>query len=163
MAEELYDTDFPNLRKLGYTKTSPPAYPNCIAFVVGDTKRKWWPDDYDPFMSLDYWPKGVPKEETLEAFVQALATEGFEPCAGGEWEDGFEKVAIYALNGVVKHAALQYDRQWWRSKLASDEDIQHTLAGLEGPCYGKVVAYLKRRKKTAPTAQEASASMPPPK
>ena len=69
MAEELYDVDFPNLRSLGFERTSEPAYYNCIAYVAGDFKRKWWPGNYHPFLSPDYWPKGAPNEETLEAFV----------------------------------------------------------------------------------------------
>ena len=144
MAEELYDADFPNLRRLGFLRTSEPAYYNCIAYAVVDFKRKWWPGDYPPSWSVDYWPSGVPTEETLQAFVLALATVGFELSNGGSHELGVEKIAIYALSGVVKHVALQQVDATWRSKLGSDEDIEHTLEGLEGPVYGTVVAYLKR-------------------
>jgi hypothetical protein len=144
MAEEHYDTDFPNLRRIGFTRTSEPDYYNCIAYVVGDLQRKWWPDDYPPNWSVDYWPKYAPKEETLDAFSTALATAGFVMSNDGNVEQGIEKVAIYALDGVVKHAALQIANGMWRSKLGSDEDIEHTLDGLEGPAYGKVIAYLKR-------------------
>ena len=77
MAEELYDVDFPNLRALGFQRTSEPAYYNCIALVAGDLKRKWWPGEYHPFMSPDYWPAGVPNEETLAVFTQALAAVGY--------------------------------------------------------------------------------------
>lgn len=144
MAEELYDVDFPNLRTLGFKRTSEPAYYNCIAYVAGDFKRKWWPDDYPPFWSVDYWPAEAPKEETLEAFVLALATVGYEPASDGAPESGAEKAANYALHGIVRHSALQMEDGIWRSKLRSDEDIEHTLDGLEGPAYGRVVAYLKR-------------------
>src|SRR5947209_7045820 len=125
MAEELYDRDFPNLRKLGCKKDSDPAYYNCIAFVVGDYRRKWWPGEYHPFWSLDYWPKGAPLEETLAAFAKALSTVDppYEPCPDGELEAGIEKIAIYALNGVVKHAALQLADGTWKSKLSGHEDI----------------------------------------
>jgi hypothetical protein len=61
-------------------------------------------------------------------------------------EPNFEKLAVYALSGVIRHAALQQEDGMWRSKLASDEDIEHTLPGLGGPCYGKVAAYFKRPK-----------------
>lgn len=144
MAEHLYDQDFPNLRTLGFTRTSEPDYYNCIAFVAGDLQRKWWPGDYHPFMSPDYWPTGIPNNETLSAFTQALATVGYEPCSDGNLDIGFEKVAIYALNNEVRHAALQQLNGTWKSKLASDEDIEHTLAGLEGPLYGSVIAFLRR-------------------
>src|SRR5437016_645688 len=59
MPEEFYDVDFPNLKKLGFARTSDQAYPNCIAFVVGDNNRKWWPGEYSAW-SLDYWPKEAP-------------------------------------------------------------------------------------------------------
>jgi hypothetical protein len=144
MAEELYDIDFPNLRILGFKRTSEPAYYNCIAYAVGDFKRKWWPGDYSPFWSVDYWPKDIQKEETVGAFTLALATVGYSVCNNADPESGIEKIAIYALNGVVKHAALQQEDGTWRSKLGSDEDIDHTLDGLEGPAYGNVVAYLYR-------------------
>jgi hypothetical protein len=146
MAEELYDTDFPHLRALGFKRTSDPAYYNCIAYAVGDFKRKWWPGDYHPFWTVDYWPPSAPKEETLEAFVKALSTVGYELCSDGVLEPNFEKLAVYALSGVIRHAALQQEDGMWRSKLASDEDIEHTLPGLGGPCYGKVAAYFKRPK-----------------
>ncbi len=145
MPEAYYDRDFPQLRREGLRRTSEPAYYNCIAFVAGDARRRWWPGDYHPDWSDDYWPEGVPQEETVAAFVRALATVGYEPCADGSLEAGVEKTALYALpSGVVRHAALQQPDGTWISKLGPDEDIQHTLAGLEGPCYGQVVAFLKR-------------------
>jgi hypothetical protein len=150
MAEELYDTDFPNLRGLGFERTSEPAYYNCIAYVAGDFRRRWWPGDYHPHMSPDYWPPGVPQEETLEAFVQALATVGYEACDDGNFVPGFEKVTLYAVGGEIRHAALQQDDGTWKSKLASDEDIRHSLEGLEGPLYGKVVAFLRRSRMRDP-------------
>lgn len=150
MAEALYDSDFPNLRKSGFHRTSEPAYYNCVAHVVGDFKRKWWPGEYAPYWSIDFWPENVPKEETLTAFVLALATVGYEPCNDGVLEAGIEKVAVYALNGMVRHMALQHQQGSWRSKLGSDEDIEHSLDGLEGPAYGNVIAFLKRpRSETA--------------
>ena len=76
---------------------------------------------------------------------QALATEHFEPCLDGSREEGFEKIAIYALGAEVRHAARQEEDGTWRSKLGEDEDIEHTLDGLAGPLYGKVVAFLRRQ------------------
>lgn len=89
MAEALYDIDFPNLRKTGFTRTSEPDYYNCIAFVVGDLKRKWWPDDYPPYWSIDFWPPHA--QETLDAFTTALASVGFQVSNGGVLETGIEK------------------------------------------------------------------------
>ena len=148
MPEEFYNEDFPNL-KGRFERTSDPAYPNCIAYVVGDRRRRWWPDEDDyPPGSLDFWPT-PPSKAVLEAFVAALATVGYEPCADGSHEAGFEKAAIYALKGIVTHAALQQQDGAWRSKLGPDEDIEHPLDGLEDGRYGKVIACLKRPRKVS--------------
>ncbi|HVS39100.1 MAG TPA: hypothetical protein VMS17_26310 [Gemmataceae bacterium] len=143
MPEENYPRDFPNLGP-HFRRTSEPAYYNCISYVVGDLKRRWWPGEYHPRWSDDYWPAGAPHEETLQALIVALATVGFTPCPGAEPEAGFDKIAIYALgNGLITHAARQAGNLWC-SKLGPDEDIEHPLEGLEGPCYGNVTAFLKR-------------------
>ncbi|MCI0681854.1 MAG: hypothetical protein L0Y71_07095 [Gemmataceae bacterium] len=68
---------FPDLARTGYQVTSPPdpAY-NCVAWAVGAAEELWWPDSN----GFDYWPPGVPRQETLAAFNQALGTVGFSPC-----------------------------------------------------------------------------------
>ena len=145
MAEANYDRDFPNLKTLGFRRTSEPAYYNCIAYVVDDFIRRWWPGEYHPRWSDDFWPEGAPNEETLSAFVIALGTIRYALCDDGGLEPGVEKIAIYAhSNEEITHAAKQWEDGTWRSKLGSDEDIEHTLAGLEGPCYGTVVAFMRR-------------------
>ena len=77
---------FPDLARTGYRLTSPPdpSY-NCIAWAAGFTDAWWWPDP-DGF---DYWPPGLPRERTLAAFTQALATVGFSPCADAALESGW--------------------------------------------------------------------------
>lgn len=137
---------FPKLRVLPYKVTSPftPEY-NCIAWAAGDTEHFWWP-------LAGHWPAGVPREHSVEAFVQAYATVGFTPCADGLLEPGFEKAAIYVdESGRPTHAAKQLSSGKWSSKLGKAWDIEHTLAGLEGPtelvkgrAYGVVKLYLKR-------------------
>jgi hypothetical protein len=76
----VHESLFPDLVRTGYHITSPanPIY-NCIGWAVGDTTQWWWPDP-DGF---DYWPAGVVRERTLSAFIAALATAGFFPCADG--------------------------------------------------------------------------------
>jgi hypothetical protein len=143
MAQESYDQDFPNWRETGIDRTSDPDYPNCIAYAAGDARRSWWPGDYPP-NSRDYWPPNIPNEETVEAFSQAFATLGYVSCVNGDWEPGYEKVALYAQRNEVRHAARQQPDGTWRSKLGKDEDVEHKLKGLEDGIYGKVVAFLKR-------------------
>jgi hypothetical protein len=151
MPEEFYDRDFPDLRRLGFVKTSEPAYYNCIAYLVGDFRRKWWPGEFHPDWSDDFWPEGGPAEETVAAFAAALLTVGFQLCDDaerGELEAGVEKVALYARDGKVCHGAIQQPDGTWRSKLGPEEDIEHPLEGLQGPCYGQVTAFLRRPRRT---------------
>jgi hypothetical protein len=114
---------------------------NCIAWAAGETARYWWPDSMDQA----YWPPGVPREETIEAFVQAYATLGYVPCDSADLEPGFEKTAIYASGATPTHAARQLPSGVWTSKLGPQEDIEHTTPeAVEGPEYGKVAVVLRR-------------------
>jgi len=95
---------FPNRHEGNHQVASPSTRRyNCIAWTAGDERRWWWPDSDN----LAYWPASVPCEETIEAFVEAYRTLGYTPCPDGEHEPGHEKVALYALQGVVTHAARQ--------------------------------------------------------
>ena len=132
---------FPDLETEGFQETSPGAKKyNCIAWAAGQHNQWWWPYDHPKY----YWPEGVSRVVSLDAFLQAFASLGYQPCATGELEAGFEKVAIYALHGKPKHAARQLSDGQWTSKLGKDIDVTHTLRGLEGPMYGQVACYLKR-------------------
>ena len=103
----------------------------------------WWPDPLELF----YWPKNVPRECTLQAFALAFNAVGFVKAKNGDSSKRFEKIALYAtMFGQPQHAARQLDTGKWSSKLGPDIDIEHTLAGLEGPTYGQVVGFFQRRK-----------------
>lgn len=133
---------FPNAVGQGCKETSvaTPEY-NCIAYVAGDTERNWWPNS----APNGYWPKGIPEKTTIYAFLRLFRSLGYENCGSGALEDGYEKVAIYALNNVVTHAALQLQNGHWTSKIGHNIDIEHhTLDALDGPFYGNVVRFLKR-------------------
>ena len=89
---EPIETVFPGLRDSAFHITSPATRDyNCIAWAVGKTTRWWWPD-LDPDNDAIFWPAGVACEETVEAFVAALATRGFAPCSGEESEAGLRKL-----------------------------------------------------------------------
>jgi len=107
---------------------------NCIAFTLGDLDRWWWPPVYGKRFA-SYWPAGAPAQETVEAFAEMYALYGFETCPALEAEDGYVKVAIFAeaKEGLPAHAALQLPGGRWISKMWDQEDIMHTLEGLEGP------------------------------
>jgi hypothetical protein len=136
---------FPGLRASESRITSPATRDyNCIAWAVGDPARWWWPDAI-PSNPAIYWPPGVPREETLAAFRAVFAALGFLPAEGQEWEEGFERVALYALaDGTPTRAARRVGPDAWTSKLGALEDITHPLQALCGSEYGKVVRILRR-------------------
>jgi hypothetical protein len=121
-----------------------PVY-NCIAWAAGDTENWWWPSGSPD----DYWPPGVPCEESLDAFVLAYQTLGYVACDDGCLEPQFEKIAIYGLmtRGTISptHAARQLSNGCWTSKLGPHEDIEHMFPTcVECSDYGVVVRLMKR-------------------
>jgi hypothetical protein len=139
--------DHPHLTQDTCVITSPRSNGyNCIAWAAGDNTRWWWPV---PLRGINYWPAGVPREQTIAAFVAAFGTRRFAPCRDGSLEEGIEKVALFARPMgallVPTHAALQLESGQWTSKMGSLEDIVHiTLDGVNGPAYGEAVQFLSR-------------------
>jgi hypothetical protein len=115
---------------------------NCIAWSLGRVDAWWWPDAARECA----WPEAIPRDETVAAFVAAFATVGYQVCESGGFEAGWEKVALYALGGVPTHAARQQPDGTWTSKLGRGPRVTHrTPRGVEGPLYGSVCCYLRRR------------------
>jgi hypothetical protein len=81
---------FPRLRTTPFRVTSPAdeSY-NCIAWAAGDSRNWWWPL---AGLGKTFWPEGIARSPTLDAFVSAFAAFGYEADAGEEPEPGFEKV-----------------------------------------------------------------------
>lgn len=129
------------LSRSGYQVTSPKSEEyNCFAWAVEENDRWWQPIPGEQF----YWPDGVPQEETLEAYVQAYQTLGYERAGNEILETRYQKIAIYVdLNGIPTHAARQLPNGKWTSKLGWLEDIEHELDGLAGEMYGTVAQILK--------------------
>src|SRR5437867_2269659 len=96
---------FPNLDFSSTQKTSEADGDyNCIAWAAGEDDRKWWPDRNQQA----HWPKDVCRETTLNRFIEAFQTLGYEPCNSEEFDQGFEKIALYAdAAGRPTHAARQ--------------------------------------------------------
>jgi hypothetical protein len=134
------DQLFPNLAS-GHRVTSPidPLY-NCVAWAAGNSTRWWWPDA----PGIGYWPPGVPREETITAFVAAFGTLGYQPVGDPSLEPGVGKVAVFAKAGVPTHACRQLANGKWTSKLGESEDIEHDLDGVAGAIYGSVAVVLRR-------------------
>ena len=142
---------FPGLRGTSYEITSRAdrSY-NCIAWAAGDASRWWWPDDQN------FWPKDVTARPSLAAFSQVFARLGYEVCENASMENGWEKIAIYAMeDGSPTHAARQLPDGSWTSKLGRAEDISHvTLDSICGDRYGKVAILLRRRGSTGSVHSE---------
>jgi hypothetical protein len=136
---------FPKLHEKGFDLTSPetPFY-NCIAWAAGDTQRWWWPDPNDQY----YWPPGIPRHETLQTFILLFKNLGYTICEDAEYEEAFDRVAIYVddLTGKPTHAARQVSYGRWTSKLGSLVDIEHDINGVSGRRYGSIAAIMKRPK-----------------
>jgi hypothetical protein len=142
MVDEVIEKTFPQLQTQPYQITSPADRNyNCIAWAADDTKKFWWPDP----QYLYYWPPTVIRVESLEAFIKAFQLQGYMPCDDGQIEPGYEKVAIYAdSSGKPKHMARQLSSGEWTSKLGKYKDIEHSVEGIAGACYGQVIKFLKR-------------------
>lgn len=146
MSEYEIEKSFPNLQRSGYSITSPATIDyNCIAWVADDTEIWWWPDPQYGY----YWPSGILRTETIETFIEAFKLLGYTKCEDHKYENGFEKIAIFAdSNGKPTHAARQLSSGKWTSKLGRAEDIEHhSLEGIEGSDYGSVTIILKRPEK----------------
>jgi hypothetical protein len=147
---------FPRLAESGFRITSEatPHY-NCLAWAVHETGRWISPELYDARLSLYPWPAGVAREDTLDAWMDALATFGFAPCETGILEPSTEKLALYAMDAIVRHVARQLPSGRWTSKLGRWEDIEHDLHALEGERYGTVERFMKRERPVALPARSA--------
>ena len=135
---------FPLLDRTGlYVHRSPcePTY-NCIAFAVGDSEHWWWPGSSAP----DWWPPDLRRDGSIAAFEEMFAFLGYAPCSDENYENGFEKVALFADGNKPTHAARQeIGSGHWLSKLGKAYDISHhNLRDLECRDYGRVVRAFRR-------------------
>lgn len=131
--------DFPRLTAVNHRITSPqtPIY-NCIAWAAGDTECWWQPGGFWPISS-------PPGEYGLWVLEQAFEKLGFEQCADGRLEAGFEKVALYGSTFEFTHAARQLPNGKWTSKLGKAEDIEHeTPDDVAGGLYGQLIQFMRR-------------------
>jgi hypothetical protein len=104
-------------------------------------------------MGIGYWPAPpVPREETMQAFVEAFESLGYEICYGSSLALGVENVAIFGRKNpdpnepaIPTHAALQLSSGEWTSKLGPLEDIAHvTVDAVNGPVYGRPIIFMSR-------------------
>ena len=149
MIREKIREEFPNLLTSNYSIISPASTEyNCIAWAAQDSKAWWWPDANYQY----YWPPEIPRKQSLETFVKAFEILGYTSSDNAEYEEGFEKIAIYVdENGKPTHTSRQLISGRWTSKMGSSEDIEHDFDALSGPKYGSVVTIMKWRKRAGTT------------
>lgn len=136
------EKQIPELRGTGYQLISPKTVQyNCIAWAADDAGAWWWPDS----QGICYWPPEVQRSETIEAFIAAFKSLGYEVCQEANLEEGVEKIALYAdANHTPTHAARQLMSGKWTSKLGRLQDIQHEIGDVSGRLYGSVAVIMKR-------------------
>ena len=132
---------FPDIVASCFRVTSPMTVEyNCVAWAVHDNRR-WW--DTAPGY---FWPHDVQNDWTLATFVRAFEEVGFAECSQGEFESGFERIAILVDDdGDFAHVARQLGLGKWTSKLGDWEDIEHDLSLLQNSTYGRLVSFMRRR------------------
>ena len=112
---------------------------NCVAWAASDD-TDWW--SHEPEY---YWPEWAPRSPEAEALAQVFVGLGFTICDCDEKEPGYEKVALYTLDGEWKHAARQLDDGLWTSKLGRFEDITHpSPEDVTGDAFGNIHCVMRR-------------------
>jgi hypothetical protein len=147
--------EFPRLAADSYAKSSEASWVyNCIAWAANDDKNWWWPFG-EANAKEAFWPSRAPKKLTLHAFTAAFKTRGYAICKISDLkspslEEGYDKIAIYALNDRPTHAARQLQSGKWTHKMGPDIDLETTaLTAVEGPQYGYVVRIMRRKRPKA--------------
>lgn len=141
---------FPLLPVVGYRVTSKKtASHNCVAFAAGDETQVW--DPLIPPLPGYYWPPTARRGIDIDALIECFETINYRTCDNGLPEVGYEKIALYVDSlKCWQHAARQLDDGTWMSKLGYSFDIHHpTPDALNGPEYGQVCCFMKRRKREA--------------
>ena len=143
--------EFPGLSlDADFQVTSPcdPSY-NCIAWAYQIKGRWMWPPKGAPAYldAVTFWPNENSSFDVSEFMKAFKEGKGSELCDNAEFEEGFQKIALYVKEGTTEctHAARQLTTGLWTSKLGQIEDIQHgTPYTIEGKWYGKVYCIMKR-------------------
>ena len=115
---------------------------NCIAFTL-EIYHSW------AGSSTKIWHNPINRYPTLENYIDFYKTYGYEICNNSNYEDNYEKIAIYKdIDNYIGHAAKQFGYMW-RSKLGGSYIIEHKLdwlCGFDSYNYGEVSTIMKRKK-----------------
>jgi len=131
---------FPKLASEGFEIVSEPTTEyNCIAYAAGDTTEWWWPNE------TRYWPPWATLDDRMESLMEAFTGIGYELCDNGHVEAGYQKVALYEIEGRFQHAAVQMLNGAWRSKMGEGPVIEHNNPeSLSGGMYGDATVLMRR-------------------
>ena len=131
---------FPNLANEDFeTVGEPSELYNCIAFAAGDTSKWWWPD------GINYWPPWATGTNRIESLIEVFAGLGYEHCDHNDTEGGYQRVALYEVDGEMKHAAMQMSNLRWRSKMGQGPVIEHdSPESLSAGICGSPTAFMRR-------------------
>jgi hypothetical protein len=115
---------------------------NCYAFTIGDYKN--WHGHRE-----DNWPSSIGSRfPSIDNYIKFYNLYGFNICDNDEYDEEFNKIAIYTNNkDWVSHAAKQYNNMW-RSKLGTSCILEHELewiSGFDYNNYGKVHLLMKKK------------------
>lgn len=136
---------FPHLQGTAYSEESEEtdAY-NCIAYAFGDVQNWWWPRRGYGY----YWPPGFPLEDSVDVLVTIFEVHGYGQCETADAVIGYEKIAIYSVDGRITHAARQLRSGRWASKLGTEQDIEHERTEhINNKDYGVATRFLQRKRK----------------
>ena len=131
---------FPRLAREGYKIVGEPTKQyNCIAYAADDT-NEWW-----EFTEGRYWPNYATRAQRMESLVEVFTGLDYKPCDNSGLESGYDKVALYGIQGRYTHAALQTPTGRWRSKIGRGPLIEHlSPESLAGEEYGTPTIYMRR-------------------
>ena len=118
---------------------------NCIAWAGIKSDVFWWPHHQANVLDGIEWPFNLPLNSNLETFTSLYENLGYTICDSWEFENRFQKIAIYVFQNSCKHAARQNYDGMWTSKLGLLEDICHSDPfSLSNSSYGDPVRFMKR-------------------
>ena len=113
---------------------------NCIAWAMGMDDR--WVDHQ--LIPWHWWPSGVQRNNSKQALIDAFAALGFEETTNPSYEQGYEKVALYAKGDEWSHAAKIIDSLKLHSKFGALNDAFHSGGDSLSIRYGYIYAYMRR-------------------
>ena len=131
---------FPNLAREDFEIVEEPSSRyNCIAYAAGRADDWWWPD------GINYWPPWATLTDRIASLVEVFAGLGYEQCDDSRAQAGYQKVALYEVQGEMKHAAAQMPNSRWRSKMGQGPVIEHrSPESLSGGPYGEATVYMRK-------------------